>query len=210
MWALLVTYQALTRLAFDAAAKAGTATARISFSVTLRSARDSIPGHVARTPVTLSRAYARAVVDIAGQQLAIRRSRSHPRKVKPPQHKYDHLRRGERRTPGTVDRTLQVHTKTRTGPRSPQLTGIDDGMGKFAPAMAPLPAHGSGFASGARSCSTVRTSPLQRSASCHAVCVGRGGQQLKFEASRARSGWLQVATKTDASGPAPWVGCTGA
>jgi len=119
MWALLVTYQALTRLAFDAAAKAGTATARISFSVTLRSARDSIPGHVARTPVTLSRAYASAVVDIAGQQLARRRSRSQPRKVKPPQHKYDHLRRGERRTPGTVDRTLQIVTKTGTGPRSP-------------------------------------------------------------------------------------------
>jgi len=119
VWALLVTYQALTRLAFDAAASAGTAADRISFSVTLRSVRDSIPGHAARTPVTLSRAYARTIIDIGGQQLARRRSRSQPRKVKPPQHKYDHLRRGERRTPGTVDRTMQIVPKIGAGARSP-------------------------------------------------------------------------------------------
>ena len=119
VWALLVTYQALTRLAFDAAASAGTAADRISFSVTLRSVRDSIPGHAARTPVTLSRAYARTIIDIGGQQLASRRSRSQPRKVKPPQHKNDHLRRGERRTPGTVDRTLQIVPKIGAGARSP-------------------------------------------------------------------------------------------
>ena len=119
VWALLVTYQALTRLAFDAATSARTAAARISFSVTLRTVRDSIPGHVTRTPVTLSRAYARAVIDIAGQQLATRRPRSQPRKVKPPQHKYEHLRRGERRSPGTVARTLQIVPKTGAGARSP-------------------------------------------------------------------------------------------
>jgi len=119
VWALLVTYQALTRLAFDAATSAGTAAERISFSVTLRSVRDSIPGHVARTAVTLSRAYARTVIDIGEQRLAERRSRSQPRKVKPPQHKYEHLHRGERRSPGTVERTLQILPKIGIGPRTP-------------------------------------------------------------------------------------------
>ncbi len=119
VWALLVTYQALTRLAFDAATRAGTAAERISFSVTLRSVRDSIPRYVARTAVTLSRAYARAVIAIGDQQLAKRRSRGQPRKVKPPQHKYEHLRRGERRGPGAVDRILHIITKTGTGSPGP-------------------------------------------------------------------------------------------
>jgi len=125
VWALLVTYQALTRLAFDAATRAGTAAERISFSVTLRSVRDSIPRYVARTAVTLSRAYARAVIAIGDQQLAKRRSRGQPRKVKPPQHKYEHLRRANGAAPAPSTASCTSSPRPEPAPQAPNSPALN-------------------------------------------------------------------------------------
>jgi Insertion element 4 transposase N-terminal/Transposase DDE domain len=110
IWALLVAYQALCRLAGDAAATASPA--RVSFTVTLRAARATISSQATVTPAALRRTRAATITEILAQPLPPPRTRTQARLLKPPAEKYPAFHRGQRRPPGTITRTLHLDPAT--------------------------------------------------------------------------------------------------
>ena len=76
IYAMLIIYQAITRLRVDAATTGGTDPDRISFTVTIRAARDHIT-HRHRTMDQLRRT---VISDILAEQLPARRNRHYPRR----------------------------------------------------------------------------------------------------------------------------------
>jgi hypothetical protein len=111
LWALLTAYQALCKIARDAAATR-TTPARISFTVTLRTIRDTIPRQAAATPATLRRARAQAITDILAQPLGPPRARACPRATRVRTPKYPHLRRSTPRPPAAITRHLHLNPAT--------------------------------------------------------------------------------------------------
>jgi hypothetical protein len=98
LYAFLCVYQALGALKVDAAHTAGIDPDRISFTVTIRTARAHIPTQPATSPHTLQQAHHNAVTDLLADLLPPRRTRQVERIRKPPKNgtrttkKHDHIR----------------------------------------------------------------------------------------------------------------------
>ncbi len=96
MWAFLVIYQALCALRAEAAATAGIDPDRISFTVTIRTARTT----------TLTRD--QAIADILADPLPPRRDRHYPRAKKPPRNNYTHRKRDQPLPPAHVTYAITI------------------------------------------------------------------------------------------------------
>src|SRR3954447_8044877 len=83
VFAFLVVYQALCSLRLRAAQTAHTDPDRISFTVTLRLARDQVGNHAVATPAGLRQALEQTITDLLDELLPPRRSRSYERKKRP-------------------------------------------------------------------------------------------------------------------------------
>jgi hypothetical protein len=97
MFAFLVVYQALCALRATAAQTAGIDPDRISFTITVRLARDQAGNQAAVTPATLWRACQQTITDLLNDLLPARRSRAYQRVKRPakntyPTRKHDHVR----------------------------------------------------------------------------------------------------------------------
>jgi Insertion element 4 transposase N-terminal/Transposase DDE domain len=89
IWAFLAVCQALAGLQHQAAAQAGLEPARISFTTTIRIARDHArTQHATRPPRGPARARQQAITDILDDLLPPRRTRQYPRVKKPPRNTY--------------------------------------------------------------------------------------------------------------------------
>jgi hypothetical protein len=112
--AFLTVYQALCALETRAASLAGTDPDRLSFTVTLRVARDSASSRAALvTPAALARARQHAIADILADQLPGRRDRQYERAKNPPGHSKYPVRQ-DPRPPGNVSYTINITQKTPT------------------------------------------------------------------------------------------------
>jgi hypothetical protein len=113
MLAFLIVYQALCALEARAAAHAGIDPDKISFTVTLRTARDHAisPPH----PTALARACQHAIADILADLLPDRRNRQYQRATRQPKKTFPYLKNNQPRPPATV--TYQI-TITRNPPAS--------------------------------------------------------------------------------------------
>jgi len=112
-WALLTVYQALCALRAEAARTAGLDPDRISFTVTVRTARDHASSHAPVTSRTLPPARRQAIRDLLDDTLPRRRDRHYERIKKQPKNKYPPRKLGHTRPPSQV--TYQI-TITRMKP----------------------------------------------------------------------------------------------
>lgn len=112
-WAFLVVWQALCALKTDAARQGGTDPDRISFSVTVRVARDHASSPVARTRQNLAMARRYAILDLLGDTLPERRDRNCERLKKRPKNKFPPKKRDHTRPPDKVAYKIEI---TRAGP----------------------------------------------------------------------------------------------
>jgi hypothetical protein len=109
MHAFLAVCQALTALEYQAAAQAGLAPARISFTTTVRIARDHArTQRDTRTPRGLARARQQAITDLLADLLPPRRDRHYPRVKKRPRNAYPARKTTQATPPGPVTRHIQV------------------------------------------------------------------------------------------------------
>ncbi len=107
LFAFLVVYQALCALRVEAAAAAGLDPDRISFTVTIRTARAT-----ASTPAaSLAQARRHAITDILSDLLPRRRDRHYPRTRKPPRNNYPHRKRGQPLTPAHFTYNITITPK---------------------------------------------------------------------------------------------------
>jgi hypothetical protein len=106
MFALLVVYQALCALRVAAAQTAGIDPDRISFTVTVRLARDQ--AGTPATPGHLQRAVEQTITDLLDDQLPPRRSRTYERIKRPPKNTYPRRKHDHIRPPGKVSYALTV------------------------------------------------------------------------------------------------------
>jgi hypothetical protein len=113
--AFLAVYQALCALETQAARQAGTDPDRISFTTTLRVARDSASSHTASlTPASLTRARQQAISDILAAQLPARRDRHYERVASHAKDtRYPGRKPGQPRPPSQVTYTITITS----GPR---------------------------------------------------------------------------------------------
>lgn len=108
MFALLVVYQALCALRASAAQTAGIDPDRISFTITVRLARDQAGTPAAATPATLQRACQQAIADLLDDRLPARRSRTYERVKRPPKNNYPRRRHDHVRPPSKTGYALTV------------------------------------------------------------------------------------------------------
>jgi Insertion element 4 transposase N-terminal/Transposase DDE domain len=111
MHAFLVVYQALAGLRTHTAQAADLEPARISFTVTVRLARDQVCNQAGADPHTLAAAVEQTIADLIAETLPGRRDRSYERIKRPPKNTFptkkpDHIRACSR-----VDYTLTVIEK---------------------------------------------------------------------------------------------------
>lgn len=116
--AFLTVYQALCALETQAARQAGTDPDRLSFTVTLRVARDSASSHGLITPAGLTRARQHAIADILADQLPGRRDRQYERAKNPPGHSKYPVRQ-DPRPPSQVSYTINITQKAPAPARTP-------------------------------------------------------------------------------------------
>jgi hypothetical protein len=109
LFAFLTVYQALCALKAEAARTAGIDPDRISFTVTVRIARD----HASSSTPGFSQARGQAIRDILGDLLPARRDRQCERVKKPPKNTFPSKKPDEARPPGKVKYKITV---TRKGP----------------------------------------------------------------------------------------------
>jgi hypothetical protein len=114
MWAFLAVFQALAGIQCQAAAHAGTDPGRISFTVTIRIARDHArTQHALLTPGGLARARQHAITDMLADLLPPRRDRHYDREKKRPRNSsYPTRKNDEPRPPANVTYHIHVTTKT--------------------------------------------------------------------------------------------------
>jgi hypothetical protein len=105
LWAFLTVCQALSALRADAAATAGTDPDRISFTVTLRTARDHASSHTALAP---AQARSHAITDILTDLLPSRRPRQYERTTATPRAPYPARPRTRQRPPARATRTITL------------------------------------------------------------------------------------------------------
>ena len=111
LFALLTVYQALCALRTEAARTAGIDPDRISFTVTVRIARDHASCPAGPTPAGSSRARSQAIRDILGDLLPPRRGRQCDRVKKPPKNTFASKKRDGIYPPGTVTYKIKVSRK---------------------------------------------------------------------------------------------------
>jgi hypothetical protein len=108
MFAFLVVYQALCALRTSAATTAGIDPDRISFTITVRLARDQAGTPAAATPGRLQQAVEQTITDLLDDRLPPRRSRTYERVKRPPKNSYPRRKPDHARPPGKVSYTLTV------------------------------------------------------------------------------------------------------
>ena len=112
MWAFLAVYQALSGLECQAARQAGIDQDRLSFTVTIRIARDHARTQLATmTPRGLARARQHAITDMLGDLLPARRDRCYDRVKKRPRNTYPARKNDQPRPPAAVTYRIQVIPK---------------------------------------------------------------------------------------------------
>jgi hypothetical protein len=108
VFAFLVVYQALCSLRVRAAEAADTDPDRISFTVTLRLARDQVASQAAATPTALHDAVEHTITDLLDELLPPRRSRTYERKKRPVKNTFSFRKLGQPRPPSRLGYTLTV------------------------------------------------------------------------------------------------------
>jgi hypothetical protein len=117
--AFLTVYQALCALETEAADQAGTDPDRISFTVTIRIARDHASGQAIITPPDLARARRLAVGDLLADLLPRRRDRQCQRVSQPPKNTFPSRKRDQPRPASQVTYTITINQKTPSPARTP-------------------------------------------------------------------------------------------
>jgi hypothetical protein len=108
MFAFLVVYQALCALRVAAAQTAGIDPDRISFTITIRLARDQAGTQAAAIPGNLQQAVEQTITDLLDDQLPPRRSRTYERIKRPPKNTYPRRKHDHVRPPSKVSYALTV------------------------------------------------------------------------------------------------------
>jgi Transposase DDE domain len=106
VFAFLVVYQALCSLRCRAAQAADADPDRISFTITLRLARDQVGNQAAATPPGLHDAIEQTITDLLDELLPPRRSRCFERKKRPAKNRYPLRDPAQPRPPSPVTYTL--------------------------------------------------------------------------------------------------------
>ena len=121
MWAFLAVFQALSSLQYQAARQAGLDPDRLSFTVTIRIARDHArTQHALLTPGGLARARQHAITDMLADLLPPRRDRHYDREKKRPRNSnYPTRKNDEPRPPAEVTYRIHVTPKTPQPPQTP-------------------------------------------------------------------------------------------
>jgi hypothetical protein len=119
MFAFLTVYQAICALEADAARHAGIDPDRISFTVTVRVARDHAASHTSITPRSLDLARRQAISDILGDILPRRRDRHYERARKQPKNNFPAIKRGQQRPPSRVTYKIKVSRKASSPAQTP-------------------------------------------------------------------------------------------
>ncbi len=111
LFAFLTVYQALCTLEADAARQAGIDPDRISFTVTVRVARDHAASHLIITPHSLDLARRQAIGDLLSDLLPHRRDRQYERVRKQPKNNFPAMKQGQERPPSRVAYKIKVSPK---------------------------------------------------------------------------------------------------
>src|SRR5262249_4447830 len=111
LFAFLTVYQALCALETDAARQAGIDPDRISFTVTVRIARDHAASCAIITPRSLDPARRQAISDLLADLLPRRRDRHYERIRKQPKNNFPAMKRGHPRLPSRVTYTIKMSRK---------------------------------------------------------------------------------------------------
>lgn len=108
MFAFLVVYQSLCCLRVHAAHACGIDPDRISFTVTVRLARDQVCNQAARTTAALAHALEQTVTDLLDDLLPPRRARSYERKKRPPKNTFPSRRSAQPRPPSKITYAVAI------------------------------------------------------------------------------------------------------
>jgi hypothetical protein len=119
LFAFLTVYQALCALEAEAARQAGIDPDRISFTVTVRVARDHAASHIIITPHSLDLARCQAIGDLLSDLLPRRRDRQYERIRKQPKNNFPALKRGQERPPSRVTYKIKVTSRTSSPAQTP-------------------------------------------------------------------------------------------
>jgi hypothetical protein len=119
LFAFLTVYQALCALEAEAARQAGIDPDRISFTVTVRVARDHAASHAIITRHSLDLAHRQAIADLLGDILPRRRDRRYERVRKQPKNNFPAMKRGQERPPSTVTYKIKVSRKASSPAQTP-------------------------------------------------------------------------------------------
>ncbi len=120
LFAFLTIYQALCALRAEAASAAGIDPDRVSFTVTIRVARDHAASQAGITTLALARA--RAIDDIVGDLLPRRRNRQCERVKKPPKNTFPSKKRDQPQLPQKVKYKIKITRKELPGHPWPAQT----------------------------------------------------------------------------------------
>ena len=119
LFALLTVYQALCALEAEAARQAGIDPDRISFTVTVRVARDHAASHAIITARSLELARRQAIGDLLGDILPRRRDRQYERVRKQPKNNFPAMKRGQERPPSRITYKIKVSRKASSPAQTP-------------------------------------------------------------------------------------------
>lgn len=119
LFAFLTVYQALCALEYHAAAQAGIDPDRISFTVTVRIARDHASNPTILTSAGLARACRQAISDLLADLLPQRRARQCDRVKKPPKNTFATKKRDQARRPSKVTYKIEVVRKELLAAQTP-------------------------------------------------------------------------------------------
>ena len=119
LYAFLTIYQALCALKADAARTAGIDPDRISFTVTIRIARDHASNQVSLFAPGFSQARSQAIRDILGDLLPRQRNRQCQRVKKPPKNTFPARKHGQARPPGKITYTITVNPQATPPAQTP-------------------------------------------------------------------------------------------
>jgi hypothetical protein len=118
LWAILTVYHALCALETEAAATAGLDPRRISWTLTLRAAREQITDTL-NLPGLLPREQAWLTADILAGLTEPRRNRQNEHKTRPARHKYATRNPATPRPPSKTTCTLTIDAATTSGTQPP-------------------------------------------------------------------------------------------
>ena len=111
LFAFLTVYQALCALKLQTAGQAGIDPDRISFTVTVRVARDHASSPALLTQPGLAEARRQAIRDLLDDLLPRRRDRQRERVKKPPRNTFPSKKRDQARQPGKVTYKIKISRK---------------------------------------------------------------------------------------------------